>query len=256
MANKVHNFGEEAGVWQTPSFIASRDKAIEMIESGKYGLNDSDFWILKTRTRNGKLAYKSLIISHNGCLKINSKLPENKQFKSIHLGKPEQSLFGNSVILEYDDGDLREYGEVSSSNCRSEYPMATLLKRVMDRVILKKSELAYSGIFSEVEAEEFKQSVNEIDDAPVAATATNVEKNTYSVDAETGEVTSTAKSVQVQVTKPQPEHERLIDTIQISKVKSLYTASEIKSMLGRMKLSSINDVTAAQAEKMISARAA
>lgn len=85
------------------------------------------------------------------------------------------------------------------------------------------------------------------------------------IDSETGEVLETKdsskpvskhvnKPVQVQVTKPQQEHERLIDAMQISKVKSLYSAVEIQTMLGRMKLSSINDVTMAQAERMIQAR--
>lgn len=266
MGNNIkHDFGEQPDELQTPAFVASRNKAIEMIDSGKYGLSDADFWILKTRARNGKIAYKSLIISHNGCLKINSKLPEEMQFKSAYLGKPERSLFGNGVILEYDDGKMREYGEVSPTNCRSEYPMATLLKRVMDRVILKKSELAYSGIFSEVEAEEFSKSsseektVNQKDNSIQQTTTETV------IDSETGEVLETKdsskpvskhinKPVQVQATKPQQEHERLIDAMQISKVKSLYSAVEIQTMLGRMKLSSINDVTMAQAERMIQAR--
>ena len=49
---REHNFGEkeyegDKTVWQTPKFLSSREKAIEMIESEKYGLEDADFWILK-----------------------------------------------------------------------------------------------------------------------------------------------------------------------------------------------------------------
>lgn len=44
----MHNFGEKEKefnlpVWQSPKYLASKKKAIEMIESGKYGLEDSDF---------------------------------------------------------------------------------------------------------------------------------------------------------------------------------------------------------------------
>ena len=51
-----HNFGEkeveiikgkELPVWQTPKYLKSKEKAIEMIESGKYNLDDGDFWILQ-----------------------------------------------------------------------------------------------------------------------------------------------------------------------------------------------------------------
>lgn len=75
-----HNFGEkdqELGlpVWQSPKFIESRAKAIELIDSGKYGLTDQNFWILMNKTKSGKMAYTGLIISHNGCLKINDSLP-------------------------------------------------------------------------------------------------------------------------------------------------------------------------------------
>ena len=163
---KRHDFGEQAmengmKVWVSPNYHSSRNKAIEMIESGKYGLNDSDFWILKNKTRNGGIAYMSLIISHNGCLKINEALPEEKKFRSKFLSDIMPSPFGNGMIIKYDDGTLREYGEVSSANCKNDYPAAMLLKRAMDRVILKNSGLAFAGVYSEVEADNFSQAANE-----------------------------------------------------------------------------------------------
>lgn len=188
MTKQTHNFGEkefENGmkVWLSPAFITSRNKAIEMIDSGKYGLCDSDFWILKNKLKNGSIAYTSLIISHNGCLKINSKLPDDKRFMSKYLGQPEPSPFGNdAIIITYDDGEMREYGEVSKANCKNDYPMAMLLKRVMDRVILKKSELAFSGIYSEVESDNFAQDV-----AESGATSKSQDKE-MTVNPETGEV--------------------------------------------------------------------
>ena len=76
MTNKPYNFGERAReryktkegwqdleVWQTPKFLSSKNKAIELIESKKYGLDESDFWILKNQGGQ-KLNYTGLIISH------------------------------------------------------------------------------------------------------------------------------------------------------------------------------------------------
>ena len=80
MTKEKYNFGEkeeEQGleVWQSPKYRESKKKAIEMIESGKYDLSEADFWILMNKTRSGEtMAYTGLIISHNGCLKINDKL--------------------------------------------------------------------------------------------------------------------------------------------------------------------------------------
>lgn len=191
--NKKHDFGKKASeqgkqTYELPTFKTAEKKAIELIESEIYGLEDSDFWILKNNTKNGGLAYSNLIISHNGCLKINDKLPPEKQFKSEYLGEIEPSPFGGGFIMKYDDGVLREYGEVSSANCKNPYPVAMLLKRVMDRVILKKSGIAYAGIYSEVESDEFKAT---IDDEP-----------TVQINEETGEVIE-KKPVSKQAKAPQ-----------------------------------------------------
>lgn len=62
---------EEIPVWKTPKYEEAKRKAVEILESGKYGLCEADFWILMNETKGGKMAYTSLILSHNGCLKIN-----------------------------------------------------------------------------------------------------------------------------------------------------------------------------------------
>lgn len=160
----IHNFGEkktenikgvECPVWQTPKYTASRDKAIEMIESNKYGLNDGDFWILMNTYAGGKkVMYTGLILSHNGCLKINDRLDTRDRFFGKYLTSREMM---GSLIYEYNDGELYEVGEVSKDNCSNNYPFAMAYKRCFDRVVLKKSKLAFYGIYSEVEADEFKQ---------------------------------------------------------------------------------------------------
>lgn len=146
--------GKDCPVWQTPKYEQSKKKAIEIIEKGNYGLVESDFWVLMNTYANGtKCMYSGLILSHNGCLKINDNLED--KFEAKYLTR--QWLEG-TLIYEYNDGILYEVGEVNERNCQNNYIYAMAYKRCFDRVVLKKSKLAYSGIYSEVEADEFKAS--------------------------------------------------------------------------------------------------
>lgn len=158
----THNFGEkktenykgnECPVWQTPKYENSKKKAIEIIESGLYDLTDGDFWILMNTYAGGtKMMYTGLIISHNGCLKINDKLED--PFKAEFL---KREWLNGTLIYEYNDNTLYEVGEVSEKNCKNHYPYAMAYKRCFDRVVLKKCKLAFNGIYSDSEAEEFKK---------------------------------------------------------------------------------------------------
>lgn len=112
----THNFGEkktenykgnECPVWQTPKYENSKKKAIEIIESGLYDLTDGDFWILMNTYAGGtKMMYTGLIISHNGCLKINDKLED--PFKAEFL---KREWLNGTLIYEYNDNTLYEVGE-------------------------------------------------------------------------------------------------------------------------------------------------
>ena len=174
-SRKIYNFGEkkteyniklgkEVDVWQSPKYIEAKNKAIETLESEAYKnvLTESDFWILMNATKSGKMAYTGLIISHNGCLKINDALPLDKRFKPSSISITETGYKG-SLVYTYinDDQGIYEVGEVNSENCKNAYPYAMALKRCIDRVILKSSRLAYSGIYSDSEAEEFKKDPEE-----------------------------------------------------------------------------------------------
>ena len=172
---KSYNFGEkktefnaklgkEVEVWQSPKYIEAKKKAIEALESEQYKnvLSESDFWILMNATKSGKMAYTGLIISHNGCLKINDALPEAKRFKPSCMTLDKDGYSGSLVYsYESDAQGIYEVGEVNKSNCSNAYPYAMALKRCMDRVILKNSRLAYAGIYSDSEAEEFKNEPKE-----------------------------------------------------------------------------------------------
>ena len=183
---KTYNFGEkkaeynaklgkEVEVWQSPKYLEAKKKAIEALESETYKgvLSEGDFWILMNGTKSGKMAYTGLIISHNGCLKINDALPADKRFKPSCMSLDKDGYNG-SLIYSYsnDDQGIYEVGEVSAKNCTNAYPYAMALKRCMDRVILKNSRLAYAGIYSDSEAEEFKNEPKEESKAPANVSKT------------------------------------------------------------------------------------
>ena len=159
----TYDFGEkekegELIVWQSPKYLESKEKAIEMIKSNKYNLSTADFWILMNKTKTGNMAYTGLIISHNGCLKINDAI-DNKVIPGNF--KIDKEGYKDSLIVSYVDDEVCEFGEVSPSNCKNEYPYAMAFKRCFDRVVLKKSKLAYSGIYSDSEADEIREISNE-----------------------------------------------------------------------------------------------
>ena len=154
--------GKEIPVWQSPKYAESKRKAIEMIDSGKYGLSNGDFWILMNETKSGKMAYTGLIISHNGCLKINDKLDDNLKFKPQCVFE-DKSGYRGSLVYTYNcpEQGIYEVGEVSDKNCKNDYPYAMAFKRCFDRVVLKTSKLAFAGVYSEAEADDFKENPTE-----------------------------------------------------------------------------------------------
>ena len=159
----------ESGSWSSPKYLEAVKKAVEVLGSDKYKnvLSESDFWQLTGKTKTGKIAYNGLIISHNGCLKINDSLDPDLRFRPECVMLDKEG-FGGSLVYTYicPEQGIYEVGEVSKANCTNAYPYAMALKRCMDRVILKASRLAYSGIYSDSEAEEFKNEPKE--DAPAA----------------------------------------------------------------------------------------
>ena len=156
--------GAEVPVMQMPKYKESKAKAEELIADGKYGLDASDFWILKNETKaKDKVMYSGLIISHNGCLKINDKLGAEDQYDAGAASKPEWDEKGNLIMFYQSDRQgIYEVGEVSPSNCKNAYPYAMVVKRLFDRVVLKTSKVAFAGIYGEDEADEFKRRDDDI----------------------------------------------------------------------------------------------
>lgn len=148
--------GKEIPVILSNKYKEAKKKAIELIKDAKYGLTEADFWILMNETKQGQMLYTTLILSHNGCLKINDKL-ENK-FNPDAVTIIENG-YKSELVFTYRDKEqgIFEVGEVSEKNCKNEYPYAMALKRCFDRVVLKLSKLAFSGIMSDSEAEDSKK---------------------------------------------------------------------------------------------------
>lgn len=150
--------GKEIPVWQSPKYKQAKEKAIQIIDSKKYGVAEGDFWILMNVTKTEKMAYTGLIISHNGCLKINDSLPEDQQFRPSCI-QVDKNGYKGSLTYTYccDEQGIYEIGEVSDGNLKNEYPYAMAFKRCFDRVVLKQCKLAYDGVYSDSEADEFKE---------------------------------------------------------------------------------------------------
>jgi hypothetical protein len=167
-----YNFGEKKeeninGIkvpveFLSPKYIEAKSKAIELLENDKYKnfIKASDFWILvNTYSNKTKAMYSGLIISHDGCLKINDLLDEKMKFKP-ECTTVEKDGYNNSLVFKYicPEQGIYEVGEVNANNCKNEYPYAMALKRCFDRVVLKNSKIAYSGIYSDSESDDFKES--------------------------------------------------------------------------------------------------
>lgn len=156
----------ELPVWQSPKYVESKKKALEIINKKEYKgqILEGDFWILMNKTKNGKMAYTGLIISHNGCLKLNDIATAENKFKPECV-KYDNNGYANSLVFTYNcpEQGIYEVGEVNAKNCKNEYPYAMAFKRCFDRVVLKISKLAYAGIYSDSEAEEFSQQIQVID---------------------------------------------------------------------------------------------
>lgn len=177
MSNAKHNFGEKETEYSTKTggqvpvvltakYKAAKAKAIELIDKGNYKLSDADFWILMNSSKNGtEMYYSGLIISHNGCLKINDALNSKFCPSSVTVDKLG---FNNSLTYTYsnDEQGIYEVGEVSTKNCKNEYPYAMAFKRLFDRVVLKLSKIAYDGIYSESESDEFKKQYGDSTEKP------------------------------------------------------------------------------------------
>lgn len=236
---KNYNFGEKKSEYIngknlpvefiTPKYKEARKKVIELLESKEYKdvLEESDFWILvNTYANKTKVMYSGLIISHDGCLKINDVLDENLKFKPECMSIDKDG-YNNSLVFSYicPSQGIYEVGEVSKDNCKNDYPYAMALKRCFDRVVLKNSKIAYNGVYSDSEADEF----------------------TKRVDSGIPEDSEPKKS-----TKSQNKADKImIQPTQVKIIKENYTVAEIVPILKKLGKKNINELTLVEASNLI-----
>lgn len=241
---KTYDFGEKKeeninGVkipveFHTPKYKEAKNKAIELLESDKYKgvLETSDFWILvNTYANKSKAMYSGLIISHDGCLKINDSLEDKLKFKPECMSLDKEG-YNNSLVYTYNcpEQGLYEVGEVSKDNLKNGgYPYAMALKRCFDRVVLKNSKIAYSGIYSDSESDEFLKRTEDNEEAKP----------------ETKTTTKTAPK------KAPAKKEIMIQEDQINIIKGLYTAKELVPFMNHLGKKKIEELTLLEASSLI-----
>ena len=89
--------------FHTPKYKEAKNKAIELLKSDKYKdiLLPSDFWILvNTYSNKTKAMYSGLIISHDGCLKINDTLEDKLKFRPECV-EIDKDGYGGSLVFKY-----------------------------------------------------------------------------------------------------------------------------------------------------------
>ena len=115
--------------------------------SKKYNLTKEDYW-LEPRS-------KKWIITHDTCEKIAS--VENIIIQPPQIINSEKDLVRMIVVAKKGDKVMWADGEADSSNCKNNYKFAMASKRAIDRVILKLINAYEYGIYSDVEADDFKK---------------------------------------------------------------------------------------------------
>ena len=246
----TYNFGEkkEENIngkkipveFHTPKYNEAKNKATELLNSEKYKgvLEPSDFWILvNTYANKTKAMYSGLIISHDGCLKINDVLEDKLRFKPECMSLDKEG-YNNSLVYSYicPEQGLYEVGEVSKDNCKNDYPYAMALKRCFDRVVLKNSRIAYSGIYSDSESDEFLKRTDEGESTP----------------AEKPKEAPKKAITKATPKKEQPKGGDLpVQENQITIIKKLYTAEELLPLMKHIGKKKITELTLLEASSLI-----
>lgn len=114
--------------------------------SKKYKLSQQDYWKHK---QSGKW-----ILTHDGCSKIGHM--EKIQMVDMEVCNSERDFVRVIITMKKGDVIVKTFGEADSKNSFNPYPGCMAEKRGRDRAILKLINAYEYGIYSEVEADEFK----------------------------------------------------------------------------------------------------
>ena len=114
--------------------------------SKKYNLSQKDYWKLK---QSGKW-----ILTHDGCSKIGHM--EKIQLVDMEVVNSERDFVRVIITMKKGDVIVKTFGESDTKSNYNPYHGCMAEKRGRDRAILKLINAYEYGIYSEVEAEEFK----------------------------------------------------------------------------------------------------
>jgi len=115
----------------------------------KYNLGKNDFWELK---RGQKSMW---IITHDAIEKI--AIIENIELTKFEVLNTEVDFARFLITMQKGDKTIVSVGEASTKNCTSNYYGCMAEKRGIDRCVLKLINAYEYGIYSDVEADAFKQ---------------------------------------------------------------------------------------------------
>ena len=140
-----------------PKFILELAELYELKLPEHEKDGSKDFW----------LCHNNWIIKHDGCEKIADQ--HNMKFEiptQNYDVSPNVALLIKGSMETYIEGKKVEktewsFGEANGRNTKMPYWWAMAEKRGKDRVILKLINAYEKGLYSDVEADEFKQSNNE-----------------------------------------------------------------------------------------------
>ena len=113
----------------------------------KYNLSLDDFWEHKQS--------KSWILTHDACTKIGNQ--EGVELVDINVINSEQDLVRVLVTMKKGSVSITTFGEADRKNCFNPYLAAMAEKRGRDRAILQLINAYEYGVYSEIEADDFKK---------------------------------------------------------------------------------------------------
>ena len=116
----------------------------------KYNLSLDDFWEHKQS--------KSWILTHDACTKVGNQ--EGIELVDINVINSEPDLVRILVTMKKGSVSITTFGEADRKNCFNPYLAAMAEKRGRDRAILKLINAYEYGVYSEIEADNFKKDKN------------------------------------------------------------------------------------------------
>lgn len=118
----------------------------------KYNLGKDDFWELKRGQRS------MWIITHDAIEKI--AIIENIELTKFEVLNSDVDFARFLITMQKNDRTIISVGEASTKNCTSNYYGCMAEKRGIDRCVLKLIDAYQYAIYSDVEADAFKQAKN------------------------------------------------------------------------------------------------